>query len=237
MAYDNIAWSLYLVCKRQTPANLGMLGTCFPLNTPRHFLTAAHCIRSVPLSELVVQGTGLLSKRAQVTRVAIHPTADVAVLEIDLPSEHYIAPLQLGKLGNFYWGAPVVAFGFPADTTYLGTPKDYITMTGPTARFFRGHVQRTGLHISHDGFKYQAMELSFAAPAGLSGGPVFIADSEDPIALVAENQESSTYLHTITEVRDEGKEFHESIHSVVNYAISVSLVNLGEWIAGETSDA
>lgn len=214
-----------------------MLGTCFPLNTSRHFLTAAHCVRSVPVSELVVQGPGLLSKRAQVTRVAINPTADVAVLEIDLPPEHYIAPLRLGKLDSFGWGTPVVAFGFPADTTYLGIPGNYITMTGPMARFFRGHVQRTGLHVSHDGFKYEAMELSFAAPAGLSGDPVFIADTEEPIALVAENQESSTYLRTITEVRDEGKEFHESVHSVVNYAISVNLVNLGEWIAGEASDA
>lgn len=212
-----------------------MLGTCFPVNTPRHFLTAAHCIRSVPNSELVVQGPGLLSKRVQVTRVAIHPTADVAVLEIDLPPEHYIAPLRLGKLDNFYWGAPVVAFGFPADTTYLGTPQNYITRTGPTARFFRGHVQRTGLHVSYDKFKYEAMELSFAAPAGLSGGPVFISDTEEPIALVAENQESSTFLRTITKVRDEGKEFHESVHSVVNYAISVNLVNLAEWIADETS--
>lgn len=214
-----------------------MLGTCFPLNTSRHFLTAAHCVRSIPISELVVQGPGLLSERAEVTRVAIHPTADVAVLEINLPQEHYVAPLQLGRLNGFYWGAPVVAFGFPSDTTYLGTPTHYTSRTGPTARFFRGHIQRNGLYVSLDGFKYEAMELSFAAPAGLSGGPVFLVDTEEPIAIVTENQESSTYLRTIIDVRDEGREFHESIHSVVNYALSVNLVRLGEWIAGETSNA
>ena len=44
-------------------------------------------------------------------------------------------------------------------------------------------------------YRYEAAELSFPAPAGLSGGPVFSA--EDPnaaMALVAENRSSTTYV-------------------------------------------
>ena len=237
MPYDEIAWSLGLVCRRLTLPNMGMLGTCFSLSSARHFVTAAHCVKSVPMADLEVQTLGLGSTRSPVVKVTTHATADLSILTIDLPDEHFVTPLKLGTLDAFYGGAPVASFGFPSDTTHMGTAENFVTRTGPTLRFFRGHVQRTGLHVSQDGYTFSAMELSFAAPAGLSGGPVFMSERNEPVALIAENQESSTYLRTITDVREGGIEFHETIHSVINYAIAVDLTTHRAWLEAGTRDA
>ena len=231
--YEEISWRFGLVCKRLTLANMGALGTCFPFLRPDLFLTAAHCVRHVPLADLEIQTLGLGSARATVTRVELHPEADLAALTIDLPSVHYINPLLLGQRAAFFWGAPVVAFRYSSDITYMGRPGNYVRMDGPTPRFFRGHVQRNGLHVSASGYKYQSLELSFAAPSGLSGGPVFRDGYEEAIALVCENIESSTYLRTITEVVDGQSHFKETVHSMVNYAIAVDLPSVRPWLQAQ----
>ncbi len=237
MACDQMIWSLGIVCKRLTLPNLGMLGTCFPLNSPQYFLTAAHCLEGTPDTELALQTLGLLSKRAPVVRVSRHPKADVAVLKIEPSEDHNIEPLHLSSSADNFWGEPVASFGFPADRTYLGLPDNYVELNTPTLRFFRGHIQRNGLHVSLDGYQYQALELSFPAPSGLSGGPVFIDDQDCPIAIVAENHESSTFIRTLSEYREPGQEIRETVHAVVNYALAVHLSSIKDWLLESTSDA
>jgi hypothetical protein len=237
MTYDDIAWSLAIVCRRNTLPNLGMLGTCFSLFESKYFVTAAHCVVGVPREELILSGLGLLSNRVPVARLIVHPTADIAILEAELPAEHYVQPLLMGAEPPSSWGAHVVSFGFPADRSYLGQPENYVEMNGPTLRFFRGHIQTGGLHVSHDDFKYDALELSFMAPNGLSGGPVFLDGNENPIALVAENHESSTFIRTICESDEHGREFRETVHAVVNYAIAVKLARLKDWLIEQMENA
>lgn len=209
---------------------MGALGTCFVLDRPDRFVTAAHCVQHIQLADLEVQALELGSKRSPVTHVRVHPTADLAVLTIELPDEHLIEAMEVGTHEAFFGGTNVVAFGFPSDSTYLGKPDSFIRIDGPTLRFFKGHIQRNGLHISASGYKYQSLELSFAAPSGLSGSPVFVEGQDHPIAMVAENFESSTYLRTITEVIDGRSEFRETIHSVVSYGVAVDLRYIRAWL-------
>lgn len=84
---------------------------------------------------------------------------------------------------------------------------------------------------SHEGYEYDAAELSFGAPGGLSGGPVTPnSDYATVMGLVAENRTSTTYLSTITEATTNTTSYVERIHSVINYAIVVRLDPLSEWL-------
>jgi hypothetical protein len=86
-------------------------------------------------------------------------------------------------------------------------------------------------HRSHLGYEYDGVELSFASPAGLSGGPVSSAlDYSLVMGLVTENIESSKYLSTITEVVEPDRTRSEYIHSRIDYAIAVRLDPLTPWL-------
>jgi hypothetical protein len=136
-----------------------------------------------------------------------------------------------GDTKAYTWGMPVSAFGYPGDTGKFGLE--------PTPRYFRGNIQRMFSHTSHLGYSYQAAELSFGAPGGLSGGPVTPdADYSMAMGIVTENITSTTYLSSITEeatetTRDQITERTsriEKIHSVIDYAIVVLLDPLVEWL-------
>jgi hypothetical protein len=150
-----------------------------------------------------------------------HPTADVAVLRIGHWIDIFDSFRDVARTPNL--GAEVTAFGYPEDTGTNGPL--------PTPRFFRGHVQRRFHHQSHSRYSYDAAELSFGAPGGLSGGPV--AGKRSPglvTAVVAENKKSTTYLETITDVHDGSVHYREEVHSVINYGICVLLDPLREWL-------
>jgi hypothetical protein len=234
--YEQIAWSLGVVHKKGHLFQDGTLGTCFPLLSANHFVTAAHCVESLTPEEIDVQTIGAGSVCAPVLKISRHSHADLAVLKVELPHDHYVKALSLGVRTNS-WGAHVVAFGFPMDTTHFGSIKEQLVWTGPTLRFFRGNTQRWSVFVSNRGYKYYAHELSFASPAGLSGGPVFLAETLEPIGLVTENFESTTYLRTVSEVIDSGHEFRETIHSVVNYAVCLSFAEIDEWLRDTAADA
>ena len=106
--------------------------------------------------------------------------------------------------------------------------------SSPPGRYFRGNIQRFLVHESSHGFKYHAAELSIGAPAGLSGGPVLLVGQVALlVGVVAENYESSTYLRTLEEFSEPGKEYREKVHSVINYAMAVCLLPHESWLLRE----
>lgn len=234
--YENIIWSLGVVRKKAELFSAGTLGTCFTLGAPNRFFTAAHCVESLTAEQLEVHTIGAGSTGIPVTRIVKHTSADIALLTLDLQRGHHVEALSLGNSRDLYWGAHVAAFGFPMDTIQFGNLEDQLTWTGPTPRFLGGHIQRNSVHVSALGYKYYAKELSFAAPSGLSGGPVFLAESMRPVGLVTENYESTTFRRSITEVSEPGHEFRETVHAVVNYAICLSLEPLRNWLNVKPSD-
>lgn len=190
-------------------------GTCFGFRCSGMMLTAQHVVKDMKESDLSVTiNLDEIEEGIEVRRVIRHPSADVAVLLIDDAIKVFdlfadVAPIP--KMGD-----DVTAFGYPEDTA-PGGPQ-------PTPRLFKGHVQRRYVHRSHLGFEYAAAELSFGAPAGLSGGPVAHASlSSYAMGLVAENHESSTVLRSATDVVDNEMKYREEVRTMINYATCVLL--------------
>jgi hypothetical protein len=94
-------------------------------------------------------------------------------------------------------------------------------------------------HSSHLGFEYDAAELSFGAPGGLSGGPV-TPDSDYSMAMgvVAENLNVSRVLYSISDstveaVRSNATErvtTTEKAYAVIDYALVVLLDPISAWL-------
>ena len=197
-------------------------GTCFSFRDHYHLLTADHCVAEAKPGDITVSIlTDKVERGLEVKRLTRHPTADLAILEIAHQLE--IFDFFAGETPTYDWGIPVSAFGYPEDTGETGME--------PTPRYFRGNIQRVFRHRSPLGYEYDAVELSFGAPAGLRGGPVSPqTDYAMVMGVVAENIESSTYLSTITEVREQDRTYSERIHSIINYAIAVRLDPLKAWL-------
>lgn len=214
------AGSIY---RRQPSGDLAFLGSCFAFRQRHVYLTAAHCIGSLNATAIVISTPFQQSGPWQVTNITTHPTADLAALEIDPAGTSYVEPFY-GLSLNATFGTDIAAIGFPEDSTTSDSPR-------PTARYFKGNIQRLLHYKSPLGYEYDAAELSFGAPAGLSGGPVFVTDmAGNLVGLVCENFESSTYLRSIEEVQEGASVYKEKVHSVINYAICVRIGQYEQWL-------
>lgn len=205
----------------QKPA---FLGTCFAFRKRTHFLTAAHCVRSLDASQLYV-GSPVAAQGhpIRVEKLVPHPNADLALLVVAPAGMNAIQPLHT-LATNFGYGTDFAALGFPEDTADDGVLR-------PTGRYFKGSLQRFWRHHSHMGYTYDAAELSIGAPAGLSGGPVLTAPHAiHVIGLVSENRASTTFLHSVQELQDGGSTFKEKIHTVINYATCVLFRPPENWL-------
>lgn len=170
-----------------------VLGTCFAYRQRRFLLGAAHCTRHGHDDLWAVLPASGSRRAHRVIAVEVHPTADLAILTVPSldalaldPFWDVVNPMGLGELAE--------GFGYPEDVY----PND---MLGPLPRVFRGHYQRLFVHHSSSGYKYRAGELSFPAPSGLSGGPVYRPEAPPMVSgLVAENFESTTLLHAVLDL-------------------------------------
>jgi hypothetical protein len=208
------------------PAPSGELaGTCFALRHSRYFLTAAHCVKDAMPSDFRIMPMFQASLDfLRVDRIHRHLTADVAVLEVSV-SEDVRIPAFWNSVGNYHYGEDVMAFGFPEDV--FGPDAK-----GATARMFRGYIQRTFFHTSHLGYRYEAAELNFGAPGGLSGGPVFRPGAPQMlIGLVTENFQSTTFLEAVEETEVNGSRTRSQYQTVINYGVALLLDRVADWIS------
>jgi hypothetical protein len=189
-------------------------------------LTAAHCVSDLKREQIAVSFALQAGRVLQPKRVALHPTADIALLELD---DYRFKPpmVPLECVRQFQRpGTDYVAYGFPEHSTIDGTR--------PTARLFKGHVQRILFHESTVlPYRYGALELSVGCPSGLSGGPILDAKAHHVIGIAAENLESSTVRHDIMEHNEDGRETREYHESILTYSIAVSIGSIFEWLDQE----
>lgn len=143
------------------------LGSCFALADCTRLVTAGHVVSGLPLDSLRV-AVGSEAAPLSVERVTLHGAHDLAVMRVPRSA---IQPYW--DIARPFAGEKFGAYGFP--TELAGADPDRAV-----ARHFRGHVQRV-MEYSRLGEPpfAPAMELSIAAPAGLSGGPVFREERGD----------------------------------------------------------
>ena len=212
-----------LLFRDSDPATRGFLGSCFCIETPTVFLTAAHCIKDVSLDRLWVNHHGgpTPSLFSKVHRVEIVNDADIAILVTDAPGAKWVQPFRQVRLfANL--GEHVCAFGYPDTAVCVDSPSK------ETPRFFRGTVQRPFIHKSKHalGSGYSAYELSFPCPHGLSGGPLF--PEEDPqtvIAVVTEDLEVGSELHYEERIDEAtGSKTVLQTRRVINYGVAANIL-------------
>lgn len=157
--------------------------------------------------------------------VAIHPSADIAAMLFDRSK----APLCFSKgvpagSGAIYeLGTSVISYGFP-----------YIDIGGNRKelepRLLTGNIQRC-FKYAIGSMHYEAYELSFPTPVGLSGSPVMLENNIDfAIGVVTTNFESSTVIDSYEEHQEDGtKEIHKTI-KVTTYGIAATLFSIDDWI-------
>lgn len=199
-------------------------GSCFAFKRPHLWLTAKHCIGQLPAHQLHI----LLPLKEQwpslvrVDKLALHPEADLALVRTRELPEGTVLPFD-GVSALQDWGESVMALGYPEESTSDGIV--------PSARLFSGSIQRRVTYDSPLGHRYLSGELSFGAPAGLSGGPVFpTREPHRVVGLVAENRDSSTYLRAVEEVQEDGKLYREHFQEVIRFGVYVELSAYLRWI-------
>ncbi|SRR6266568_943527 len=188
------------------------LGSCFAFRRQTHFLTAAHCIGTLAPKDLAVSVLHATGTHA-VETIHRHPKADLAILALRgaVPDSDVFGPFGAVGLGQDFG-----AYGFPEDV--------FGVTAAPTARFFKGHIQRFTRHHSHQGYEYTALEMSIGAPAGLSGGPVFLPHLPWLIlGIVTENHRSTTFLQSVQEIQEGSAVYKEVVHEAINYGLALLL--------------
>lgn len=200
------------------------LGTCFPFRFAHRFLTARHCTDGLGPADLAIRTQ--YGQDLRVVDVHRHPDFDIAMLEGD-PAQGGV-PYPFAGLpvfaGTYGVAEDVVTFGFPVGGTLVEEEK-------PTPRFFRGYTQRLADFASGGSKPYRAYELSFPAPAGLSGGPVFPPASPDrAFAVVTGLLESYTIRDEETVVRDDNHTHTTEARRVISYGMALSLYQVDDWL-------
>lgn len=205
--------------------NRRFLGSCFLFRYPEIVITAHHCVASFRTEELaIIFPVSRAGDRAfPVRRVHSHPSADLAVLQIEPPPERDITWTINEIFNEFALGVDVISYGYPED--WFGHTAQ------PMQRLFKGHIQRFFEHRSHLGYRYVAAELSFGCPPGLSGSAIINRDLHGRLyGLAAENVRITTEVKSTAEVEEDGKIIRESFHDFINYGVAVWLPAVADWI-------
>ena len=199
------------------------LGSSFVFRYPNCLLTAAHCVGEASPGDLcaMIYATGKRIYPAR--RVHKHPTADIALVEIAGVDETTIGWPVYSLYDDRGFGVEVMSCGFPEDVA--------LDRSAPTARVFRGHVQRFMDWRSYFGYEYFAAELSFRCPGGLSGGPVVNPELPGRVyGVITEDVQTSNILSSIEEVHEDGRVYREHYQNFISYGICVWLPAVADWL-------
>ena len=187
----------------------GYLGTGFFIAKNGLGMTAAHCLPEPDSIEdkSVCAGVwdGKFLRAHKILSFIKWPKFDIAVIEVENVTPKYLRlsfeSLSLG-----------------ADVFTIGIPLHSLRGEGLEVRLLKGHV------VSGDRF----LELSFAAPRGMSGSPLFRGD--EVVGVISGNARSESLedqVEEIVELTDQ-KELIRIIEtkSVINYGLAEQLTPL-----------
>ena len=199
------------------PDNRRYLGTCFSFYSPKLFITAAHCIKDIPLDRLWVNHVGGpasdLFERVQDPIVL--DQVDLAYFFTDSPGAKWARSFKKTKY-SLPLGEEVCVFGFPQE---IFGPDP----TKPTLRMLRGFYQRPFLY-RRPPIIYSALELSFPCPEGFSGSPVFLErDPDTVVGIVTGNYEAYTIVDSTYTT---GGKIESETRKFISYGCASSMFNL-----------
>ena len=158
-----------------------------------------------------------------VSTIVSHDSADIAVVRVERAPRYRLSPFYMLSSSHGF-GVEVGAWGYTAEALPEGGAV-------PTPRAYHGTIQRVFQYTSKLGYSYSAGELSFPAPRGLSGGPVFKLPQGLHLAgIVTESFESTMSRHSTEEFDEAGVVTRERIHRVIEFGLFVDLRPLSRWL-------
>lgn len=188
-------------------------GTGFCLIHPDYLVTAHHVVAKQEMNDLVIVGFEP-NRRYGVVEKHEFGSLDIAVLRLSGVAPSGFRALRLHER-QYGLGKQVFCYGYPYRN--LGAERiefEPRLLSGSFQRFFR---------YRFDPYEYDAGELSFPVPLGMSGGPLFLHENGNVVAVATTNFESSTAIDYVEEHLEPGhKEVHK-ITKVVEYGVCAIL--------------
>ncbi|MGA1812799.1 trypsin-like peptidase domain-containing protein [Frondihabitans sp. 4ASC-45] len=217
------AWSEELIAWVQE-------GTCFGFVRDGIALTAAHNVLNAEANYVVIFPQH--ETVHDVIGVIVHPTADIAILNLALSGEAKGAGISMSVFSDgtnvHRYGDDFHSFGFPSDS-----PEG----AGKTpSRMYKGYLQRIFKYGHHEKWTYLASELSVPAPLGLSGAPIYSPTEPDLVmGLVTANVESYTVGHYEEKVEEDGQRTLFEARHIITYGVALLLSNVADWLGEHLS--
>lgn len=191
------------------------IGTCSAFGSATTFVTAAHVVSGRARKQVAVSHFGHSRYQfSPVKNIAVEERLDAALLDVVVEEPRWIQPFT-HAMGAAWYGSEVVSIGWPVDLLAPEADRE-------TLRCFRGHVQRTFLYNPPGRGAYPAFELSFPAPPGLSGAPVFLVDEPRTLlGIVTANFSTYSLIDATEEVTEStGGVRRTEYRSVITYGVA-----------------
>jgi hypothetical protein len=216
----------FITDARPGQTGIAFHGTCFAFGSAGHYLTAAHCVRTIDPKDLAVafpnRAIGFIS------RVVAHPTADVACVTLETPESCPWGPVPaLSSAARI--GTDFFCFGYPS--LEYGNMRD-----NPTVRLVKGHIQRFFEHRNTFGYQFRAAELSVACPPGMSGSPIIRRDVPfELLGLVTDFVEAGTISRSEEVETVDGQTSVTVYRDVLRYGVGLVLGDHAEWLKANSA--
>lgn len=208
--------NVYLVYNQGTAEPLG---TCFPFEGKRTFLTAAHVVQGAANDDLrIVAYRGSFTDWG-VSNVVKHPEADVAVLwtKGGQRNEQFEAKRDLSE--SFPGSDPVMSCGYAVRTDADNDEPEFVL------RSAHGYVQRQESRNGRGG-EYVRYELSYPAFRGNSGSPVVLQNA--PKSVIGVVTHGYTFWSRFGRIQ--ALEKIEEQRAVGYWTMAVSISSIQDWL-------
>jgi len=203
----------------KTSKRTDIVGSCFRLWSPIHFITANHCIENTNPSELKVMNPFSNYQNLNCVEIYRHAEADIAVLKVTGSVPEQFEKFKISGDEPSY-GAPIHCFGIIPNLIKTGAP----------GRVIGGIVQRDLIHKDHK-YKSHSIELSVPIPKGMSGGPAFLAHRDDSaIGVAIGTIKSEVVISEFINYQDEKTQEKERISEITRYGIILTLYSVRNWL-------
>jgi hypothetical protein len=197
------------------------LGMAFFIGSNGEIATCKHVIQSIKSGEMFLANSISRDQKSSfVFNIKTHRKYDFATAQVDWKDTQAI---PLSKAEQPYIGDDIVAFGATSFGVIAGEIQIHL-------RLFKGYIVRTH-HTPILSDAKSTCEVSFPSLSGFSGTPLISQGKEESVAgMLFSNYESTIQIHKNISIKDDGNEYSEEIHKVIELGVAHKAKDIQEFI-------